>query len=49
MKTNDLFDVLGGIVFVALVTSIVSSRNTASQITAAGNAFSGSIKAALGK
>lgn len=49
MKTNDLFDVMGGIVFVALVTAIVSSKNTASIITNAGKAFSGSISAALGK
>lgn len=49
MKADDLFDVLGGIVLVALVTTIVTSRNTAGQITAAGNAFSGSIAAALGK
>ncbi len=49
MRANDMFDVLGGIVFVALVTTIVSSRNTAGQITAAGRAFSGSISAALGK
>lgn len=49
MKANDIFDVMGGIVLVALVTSLVSSRNTASQVTALGNAFSGSIAAALGK
>lgn len=48
MKANSIFDVMGGIVLVALVTTIVTSRNTARQITAAGNAFSGSIKAALG-
>lgn len=48
MKSDDLFDVMGGIVLVALVTTIVTSRNTAAQITAAGNAFSGSIRAALG-
>lgn len=47
MRFNDIFDVLGGIVVVALVTTIVSSRNTAGQITAAGNAFSGSLRAAL--
>jgi uncharacterized protein YejL (UPF0352 family) len=48
MKANDIFDVMGGIVFVALITTIVTSRNTASQITALGNAFSGSIQSALG-
>lgn len=49
MKADNLFDVLGGIVLVALVTTVVTSRNTASQITAAGNAFSSTIAAALGK
>ncbi len=49
MKANDVFDVLGGIVLVALATTIVSSRNTAGQISALGTAFSGSIAAALGK
>lgn len=49
MKVNSFFDVLGAIVLVALVTSLVSSRNTARQITALGNAFSGSIRAALGR
>lgn len=42
-------DVAGGIVLVALATTLVTSRNTASQITALGNAFAGSIRAALGK
>lgn len=49
MKADDIFDVLGGIVLVALATTIVSSRNTAGQITAAGSAFSSVIAAALGK
>lgn len=49
MKADDFFDVLGGIVLVALVTTIVTSPNTAKQITAAGGAFSGTIAAALGK
>lgn len=41
-------DIAGAIVFVALVTTLVSSPRTAQQITALGNAFSGSIRAALG-
>jgi len=49
MKADDIFDVMGGVVLVALVTTIVTSRYTAGQITAAGNAFSGTIAAALGK
>lgn len=49
MNASNIFEVMGGIVLVALVTTIVTSRNTAQQITAAGNAFSSSISAALGK
>lgn len=48
MTPKNIFDVMGGIVLVALVTTIVTSRNTASQITAVGNAFSGSLQAAMG-
>jgi hypothetical protein len=49
MRTDNIFDVLGGVVLVALVTTVVTSRNAASQITAAGNAFGSIIAAALGK
>ena len=49
MKFDDMFDVLGGIVIVALATTIVSRRNTAQVITAFGNAFSKSLSAAQGK
>lgn len=48
MKADDIFDVMGGIVLVALCTSLVTSANTAKIVTALGNAFGGSIKAALG-
>lgn len=48
MRFDDIFDVLGGIVVVALATTIVSHRNTASVVTAFGNAFSRSILAAQG-
>lgn len=49
MRANSIFDVLGGIVLVALATTIVTSPNTAKQISAAGTAFSGIIASALGK
>ena len=41
-------DVLMAIVFVALATTLVAHKNTSSDIAAAGNAFSSSIKAATG-
>lgn len=42
-------DIFGAIVLVAMVTTIVAHKNTAQDVTAMGNAFSGSIKAALGE
>lgn len=49
MKFEDIYDVAGGIVLVALATTIVSRPNTAKVVSAIGSAFSGSIRAALGK
>ncbi len=49
MTADRLFNVLGSIVTVALVTTVVSSRNTAGIVSAFGNAFAGSLKAAQGK
>ena len=49
MRFDSFTDVLGGIVLVAMVTTVVTSRQTAAQITAAGNAFSATIASALGK
>jgi hypothetical protein len=46
---EDIFDVMGGIILLAIIARVVSSPNTAKQITAAGQAFSGSLSAALGK
>jgi hypothetical protein len=43
-----LFNVAGAIVTVALVTTIVSRPTSAAVIKAMGDAFSGSIRAALG-
>jgi len=42
-----MFNVLGSIVTVALVTTIVSRKNSAAVIKAMGSAFSNSLKAAL--
>lgn len=49
MRFDNFIDVLGGVVIVALATTVVTSRNTASQITAAGGAFSNILASALGK
>lgn len=46
---DKVFNILGAIVTVALVTAIVSQSNSAAVIKQLGDAFSGSISAALGK
>lgn len=48
MRSGSFVDILGGIVFVALITTIVAHPNTATDITAAGNAFSNSLRTATG-
>lgn len=48
MRATDIFDVLGAIVTVAMVTTIVSHPNSAAVIKSSGEAFSSSIKAAIG-
>ncbi len=49
MKAGTLVDVAAAIVTVALVTALVNGRNTSGVISSVGNAFSGSLKAALGQ
>lgn len=49
MELGRVFDIFSAIVGVALAFVVISSKNTASIITAWGNAFSGSLKAAMGK
>lgn len=48
MNGSTIGDVLTGLVFVALATTLVAHQNTSSDILAAGNAFSTSVKAATG-
>jgi hypothetical protein len=49
MAVEKLINVLGSIVTHGNVTMVVTGKNTAPVITAFGNAFSGSIKAAEGR
>ena len=42
-------DIVAGITTVALVTTLVSHRNTARIVTAVGNAYSGALRAAMGR
>ena len=46
---GSLIDVMTGLVFVALATTLVAHKNTSTDISSAGNAFSSSIKAATGQ
>jgi hypothetical protein len=49
MKVNNFMDVLGLVVVLAIVTDIVTGKNTAAVISSSGNAFSGVLKSAQGK
>lgn len=50
MRFDDLFDVLGGLVLVALATTIVTrGRGAAQVVDSMGEAFSRSIRAAIGR
>ena len=48
MDFDTIAKIAGMIVTVALVTTIVGHENTSSDITAVGNAFTGSLKVAEG-
>jgi hypothetical protein len=49
MRGSSIADVMMALVFVALATTLVAHKNTSQDISAAGNAFSSSIKAATGQ
>ncbi len=49
MSGDRLFNVIGSLVTVALVTTIVSRPQSAQVIRAMGSAFAGSIRAAMGR
>lgn len=49
MQTNTIINVMGAIVTVALVTTIVSSGQSANVIRSFGDAFSASIRASMGR
>jgi hypothetical protein len=48
MEFGRIFDIASAIVTVALVTVLVTGKNTAAVIGAFGNAFAGSLRAAMG-
>jgi len=48
MKVDNIFNLLGLVVVLAIVTDVVTSKNSAQLVTNSGNAFSGVIHSALG-
>lgn len=46
MEVNDFFDIVGGLLTIALVATILTKPNTASDINAAGNQFTSALKQA---
>jgi hypothetical protein len=46
MNVNDIWDIFSGILVLALVATILTKPNTASDVNAAGSAFTGAIKQA---
>jgi hypothetical protein len=46
MDVHDIFSIVGGILTIALVATILTKQNTASDIQAAGTAFTGALRTA---
>jgi hypothetical protein len=46
VHVNDIFDIFGAILLIALVAVILVKKNTASDITAAGSTFTGALRQA---
>lgn len=46
MHVNDIFDIFGAILVIALVAVILTKKNTSKDVTAAGSSFTGALKQA---
>ena len=46
MKVKDIWDIFGAIILVAIFSVILTKKNTASDITATGKAFTGALSTA---
>lgn len=46
MRVNDIFDIFGGLLLVALVAVVLTKKNTSADVGAAGSAFTGALKQA---
>jgi hypothetical protein len=46
MQVNDIFDIFGGLLMIALAAVFLTKPNTASDVNAVGNQFTGALKQA---
>lgn len=46
MKVKDIWDIFGAIILVAIISVILTKKNTAADITATGKAFTGALSTA---
>lgn len=46
MKVKDIWDIFGAIILVAIISVILTKKNTAGDITATGKAFTGALSTA---
>lgn len=46
MKVSNVWDIFGGILVVAIVAVVLTKKNTASDVTATGKAFTGALSTA---
>lgn len=46
MEVNDIFDIFGGLLTLALVAVILTKPNTAADVNAVGNQFTGALRQA---
>ncbi|HEV2317337.1 MAG TPA: hypothetical protein VGV89_07170 [Thermoplasmata archaeon] len=46
MRVKDVWDIFGGILLIAIVAVILTKKNTASDVTATGHAFTGALSTA---
>jgi len=46
MQVKDVWDIFGGLLLVAIVAVVLTKKNTASDITATGKAFTGALSTA---
>lgn len=46
MQVKDIWDIFGGIIFLAIIAVILTKANTASDISATGKAFTGALSTA---